>query len=567
MKTLLRPYEGTLPYLFVSYAHANDAAVLEIISTLQARGFRVWYDEGIEAGSEWPESIASHLERAQLVLAFLSPAYLRSDNCRKEMHYALTKKKPVINVYLEATELSPGMEMQIGNLFALMKYTYPSEEYFYDKLFSAELLDADKFAGEPPELPDVPAPEPPRAKKEKEKKPKAEKPRREKPPKAPKPARPKKKRRGPAAAIIAVVLVGCLIAAGIVGHFTGLLYRFTAKTVAVQTLPDDTVAQFQNPLLEQAARDYAGKPAGELTVADLKGLTALYVCGDRYWFAAPQQGVDAAAAGVETAEMTDPSGQSVTVRRGDIRDLSDLAYFPSLTVASVQFQSLTSLESLPACGVEVFDVSANRLTSLTVASVQFQSLTSLESLPACGVEVFDVSANRLTSLTGIEQLPKLTALTADGNAITDLTGLGRCLNVRKLSLNGANVSDLSELRALTKLQDITLSHCTRRELLIPLHKSSLTRVTLVDCDLRGDFFHSFDRERAITSLTLIRCELDSTSGLEDFTGLTELTVRGVSGSLDWSALGSLPLQTVTADALQADAIAASGTTATVKVAD
>ena len=151
MKTLLRPYEGTQPYIFVSYAHKNDAAVLEIIGTLQSRGFRVWYDEGIEAGSEWPESIASHLERAQLVLAFLSPAYLRSDNCRKEMHYALTKKKPVINVYLEQTELSPGMEMQIGNLFALMKYTYPSEESFYDKLFSAELLDAAKFAGDPPE--------------------------------------------------------------------------------------------------------------------------------------------------------------------------------------------------------------------------------------------------------------------------------------------------------------------------------------------------------------------------------------------------------------------------------
>ena len=49
-----------------------------------------------------------------------------------------------------------------------------------------------------------------------------------------------------------------------------------------------------------------------------------------------------------------------------------------------------------------------------MVSVQFQSLTSLESLPACGVEVFDVSANRLTSLSGIEQLPKLTALTADG---------------------------------------------------------------------------------------------------------------------------------------------------------
>lgn len=524
MKTLLRPYEGTQPYIFVSYAHKNDAAVLEIIGTLQLRGFRVWYDEGIEAGSEWPESIASHLERAQLVLAFLSPAYLRSDNCRKEMHYALTKKKPVINVYLEQTELSPGMEMQIGNLFALMKYTYPSEEYFYDKLFSAELLDADKFAGEAPELP--------QAKKGKEKKPRAETPRRERTAKAPKPERAKKKR-GIAAAIAAVVLAGCLIAAGIVGHFTGLTYRFTAKTVTVQTLPDDTVAVFQSPLLEQAARDYAGKPEGELTVADLKGLTALYVCGDRFWFSAPQQGVDTAAAGVEAAEVIDPSGRSVTVRRGAIRDLSDLAYFPSLRELALEFQSLTTLESLPACGVEVFDI----------------------------------RANRLTSLAGIEQLPKLTALLADGNAVTELTGLGRCLNVRTLHLNGANVSDLSELRALTKLQDITLSHCTRRELLIPLHKSSLTRVTLVDCDLRGDFFRSFDRERAITSLTLIRCELDSTSGLDDFTGLTELTLRGVSGAVDWSALGALPLQTVTTDAMQADAIRASGTTATVMVTD
>ena len=523
MKTLLRPYEGTQPYIFVSYAHKNDAAVLEIIGTLQSRGFRVWYDEGIEAGSEWPESIASHLERAQLVLAFLSPAYLQSDNCRKEMHYALTKKKPVINVYLEQTELSPGMEMQIGNLFALMKYTYPSEEYFYDKLFSAELLDASKFAGDPPELPDTPAPAP--GKKAREKEPRAEKPRRERPAKAPKPERAKKKR-GIAAAIIAVVLAGCLIAAGIVGHFTGLLYRFTARTVAVQTLPDDTVAAFQNPLLERVAREYAGKPEGELTVADLKGLTALYVCGDRYWFAAPQQGV-------ETAEVVDPSGQSITVQRGGIRELSDLAYFPSLRELSLEFQSLTTLGSLPACGVEVFDV----------------------------------SANRLTSLAGIEQLPKLTALLADGNAVTELTGLGRCLNVRTLHLNGANVSELSELRALTKLQDITLSHCTRRELLIPLHKSSLTRVTLVDCDLRGDFFRSFDRERAITSLTLIRCELDSTSGLDGFTGLTELTLRGVSGAVDWSALGALPLQTVTTDAMQADAIRASGTTATVTVTD
>ena len=43
-------------------------------------------------------------------------------------------------------------------------------------------------------------------------------------------------------------------------------------------------------------------------------------------------------------------------------------------------------------------------------------------------------------------------------------------------------------------------------------------------------------------------------------------MRGVSGTFDWSALGGLPLQTVTADALQADAIAAA-TTVAVTVVD
>ena len=79
--------------------------------------------------------------------------------------------------------------------------------------------------------------------------------------------------------------------------------------------------------------------------------------------------------------------------------------------------------------------------------MQFQSLTSLESLPACGVEVFDVSANRLTSLSGIEQLPKLTALTADGNAVTDLTGLGRSQNLRIAQFDGQFV-DASLIHAL-----------------------------------------------------------------------------------------------------------------------
>jgi hypothetical protein len=77
---------------------------------------------------------------ADLMIAFISNAFMASDNCRKEMSYALSKKKKVINIFLEETALSPGMELQLGNIFAIMKYTYPSEGYFYSKLYGAELL-------------------------------------------------------------------------------------------------------------------------------------------------------------------------------------------------------------------------------------------------------------------------------------------------------------------------------------------------------------------------------------------------------------------------------------------
>ena len=48
-----KPYEGDKPYIFISYAHADDDAVLPIVSDMHRRGYNIWYDEGIEVGSEW----------------------------------------------------------------------------------------------------------------------------------------------------------------------------------------------------------------------------------------------------------------------------------------------------------------------------------------------------------------------------------------------------------------------------------------------------------------------------------------------------------------------------------
>ncbi|MBQ7364675.1 MAG: leucine-rich repeat protein [Clostridia bacterium] len=133
-------YEGNKPYIFVSYAHKDTDRVLPIIEALAAAGFRVWYDAGIEAGSEWPEYIATHLEHAACVIAFLSEASIASKNCRQEINYAIDLDIPTLTVYLEDLTLTGGMRMRVGLLQALFYHRYETSEAFYGALFRTDLL-------------------------------------------------------------------------------------------------------------------------------------------------------------------------------------------------------------------------------------------------------------------------------------------------------------------------------------------------------------------------------------------------------------------------------------------
>ena len=65
-------YEGREPYIFVSYAHKDSDKVVKIIEKLVEEGYRVWYDDGIAPGSEWPENIAQHLDGCAVFMAFIS---------------------------------------------------------------------------------------------------------------------------------------------------------------------------------------------------------------------------------------------------------------------------------------------------------------------------------------------------------------------------------------------------------------------------------------------------------------------------------------------------------------
>jgi hypothetical protein len=125
-------YKGKEPYIFISYAHKDSALVFKELIRIRSWGLNVWYDEGIDPGSEWPDEIAVALKNCTLFLYFVTPRAVASVNCRNEVYYALNYKKPFLCIYLEKTDIgaiNPGLELSIGSLQAILKYQMDDLSY------------------------------------------------------------------------------------------------------------------------------------------------------------------------------------------------------------------------------------------------------------------------------------------------------------------------------------------------------------------------------------------------------------------------------------------------------
>ena len=127
-------------YIFISYAHKDSQTVIPILDELSAAGVPLWYDEGIEAGTEWPETIEKKLVGCSAVLVFISPSSIKSQNCRNEINLALSLHKEMLTVYLSETTLTGGMSLQLGTIQALFKYRHPNNKSFMQALLNSEFI-------------------------------------------------------------------------------------------------------------------------------------------------------------------------------------------------------------------------------------------------------------------------------------------------------------------------------------------------------------------------------------------------------------------------------------------
>jgi hypothetical protein len=122
-------YTGREPYIFISYAHVDGDRMYPEIKALNDRGYRIWYDEGIDPGSEWREEIARAITGCAKFIVFISRNAIQSPNVKKEINFALDKNKHFLAVHLEEVSLSSGLELSMRDIQGVMKWRLSKDEY------------------------------------------------------------------------------------------------------------------------------------------------------------------------------------------------------------------------------------------------------------------------------------------------------------------------------------------------------------------------------------------------------------------------------------------------------
>ena len=101
-------------YVFISYAHKNSDEIIPILNFLQEKRVKIWFDEGIEVGAEWPATIQQKIKECAVFMPFVTPEFVESKNCRKEVYLADSYDVNILPVFYEDCELKYGLALQLS---------------------------------------------------------------------------------------------------------------------------------------------------------------------------------------------------------------------------------------------------------------------------------------------------------------------------------------------------------------------------------------------------------------------------------------------------------------------
>lgn len=376
MTAYFRPYEGKRPYVFISYSHRDAERVLSIIAPLDESKLRLWYDEGIPAGSDWPKNIELHMQSCGAVLFFRSRTALASPNCLSEIEAAVTRRHPLLIVPLDDAPVSAQWEALLAHGTTLALPEQADAQAILSGIRNWRALDRTFYRRRAEQV------------------------------------------RFDRIGLAAAVLLLLLAAAALYGVLSGWIDPFsedpglptptptlTAAPTAVETpapspTPDMSGYQELIPVdfggsrkLENAVRTAIRKSDGEIYKSDLNGVTALLLCG--HMVLSDLSDVHFDAEGVCRVG-------SGAVIEGDVRKLDAIGEMPFLRRLALIRQPIGDLSPL-------------------------NGLVVLEELW--------LSGNDIDSIDALTDLPRLHTLHLEHTAIRDLSGLSRFPALRTVTVS------------------------------------------------------------------------------------------------------------------------------------
>ena len=138
MKNLLPTYEGSKPYVFVSYSRKDSDRVFPIIQHLQTEGINIFYKQDDDFIEDLTDNIVKRILNCQCFIAFHSNNSKNSVRCKNEVSFACRCHQKIISIYLDDVELSLGVQMAVHQFPAINFYEYEESELenFYLELLS-----------------------------------------------------------------------------------------------------------------------------------------------------------------------------------------------------------------------------------------------------------------------------------------------------------------------------------------------------------------------------------------------------------------------------------------------
>lgn len=121
--------ESSPTAVFISYSHADDAAVGPVVKVVEANGRTVWIDKtGIHTGDGWAGEIVRAIKDAKGMMVMCSKHAFESDHIKREVYLADKYKKPMAPVFLEAAQPPEDFEYFFASVQWLELYKLPEGE-------------------------------------------------------------------------------------------------------------------------------------------------------------------------------------------------------------------------------------------------------------------------------------------------------------------------------------------------------------------------------------------------------------------------------------------------------